>query len=227
MKISALAALGAVSGVLGGCSNGPTGSLSTVADSTGKLVVSPALQTRSAGDTVRFATVRDSSLTSVGDSGPVIWMVSDSRVATLEQQGAWWAVARALHVGTTTITAAHGARAASAVLIVSGMHLVITAQPSTAVAGVPFAAPVVVTIADTAGQPIAGADYFVTVALDSNPNQATFAGSLAATAMNGVATLSPLSVLKAGGPYTFTASANGYLWARSEPFIVTVKPGGP
>jgi len=227
MRIRALAALGLVSATLAACSNGPTGSLSTVADSTGKLVVSPTLQTRSTGDTVRFATVRDSGLTTVGDSGPVIWMVSDSRVATIEQQGPWWAVARAIHAGTTTITAARGARAGSAVLVVRGIHLVITSQPSSALAGVPFAPPVVVTIADTAGQPVAGANYLVTIALDSNSNQATLVGSVAAMAVNGVATLSPLSIVSTGGPYTFTASANGYLFAHSAPFSVTRAPVGP
>jgi hypothetical protein len=176
---------------------------------------------------VRFVTLRDSGLATLGDSGPVIWLVSDSRVATIEQQGPWWALARALHVGTTTITAAHGARAASAVLIVTGTHLEITAQPTSAVVGVPFKPQVVVSIVDTAGHPIAGANYYVTVTLDSNPNDATLTGSISETAVNGIATFPILVVQKAGGPYTFTASANGFLSVRSAPFSVTQIPPPP
>lgn len=219
MRIVALAALAVVSAIIGACSNGPMGNLSTSSDSTAKLVVSPSLESRNAGDTVRFATM--------GDSGPVIWMVSDSRVAAIEQQGSSWALARALHVGTTTITAAHGASAASAVLIVNATHLAITAQPSTAVAGVAFAPPVVVIIADEAGHPVAGANNRVTVTLDSNPSHATLSGSPIETAVSGVATFPILVVQKAGGPYTFTASANGFSSVRSAPFSVTLNPNQP
>src|SRR5690349_7755779 len=83
--------------------------LPTDPNSTTPLSVVPSVDSVLAGDTVRFTTQ---------DSQPASWTVSDSRVAAIENQAGRSALVRALHPGTTTVTAAEGLRTASGVLIV-------------------------------------------------------------------------------------------------------------
>src|SRR4029077_16072900 len=83
MRTIMLAALSVVAGTVVACSDSSIGAPSSSANSPTKLVVLPAFDTTGAGDTVRFTSLRDSVGTTVQDSGPVSWTVSDSRVAII------------------------------------------------------------------------------------------------------------------------------------------------
>jgi galactose oxidase-like protein len=176
------------------------------------LSVTPSIDTVLAGDTVRFYT---------RDSQPATWTVSDSRVAQIENQSGASALVRAVHEGTTTVTAAEAARTASAVLVAVGSKLVFTVQPSNATAGVTLAPGVAVTIEDPSGNPLTGATNSVTVALGATPGAATLWGTTAVTAVDGVATFGNLSIQQAGSGYTLRASSSGAIGATSAPFAIT------
>jgi len=87
-------------------------------------------------------------------------------------------------------------------------QLVVTTQPPASVtAGSPFA--LTVTAENSSGAPITTFDGTVTVALASNPGGATLGGTLTATASNGVATFSGLTLTTAASGYTLVVSSSG------------------
>jgi hypothetical protein len=226
MKTATRTALAAAMAIIAACST--DGRLGTQPpDPTASLRVTPGVDTLSAGDTMRFATLRDSGSMVLGDSGPVTWTVSDSRVAGIEAQGPWWVLVRALHQGTTLVTAVHGGGTASAVLVVNGGRLAFSGQPSDETAGVAFTPSVAVTIEDPSGQPLTSATNVVTVALGTNPVGATLSGTMTVTAVNGVATFGDLSINRGGRGYTLTASSAGFTHAISVPFAIVGPPGPP
>lgn len=101
--------------------------------------------------------------------------------------------------------------------------LAFSSQPHAPSAGRPFG-PVRVSIVDSAGRPVAGAEStMVTVALGSNPGGATLRGTTATHPARGVATFSDLSLDRAISGYTLTATASGLPTATSDTF--TVVPG--
>ena len=80
-------------------------------------------------------------------------------------------------------------------------QLVVTTQPPASVtAGSPFG--LTVEAENSSGNPITSFNGTVTVALASNPGGATLGGTLTATASNGVATFSGLTLNKAASGYT-------------------------
>ncbi len=88
-------------------------------------------------------------------------------------------------------------------------QLVVTQQPPASVtAGNGFG--LTVTAEDSSGDPITSFDGTVTVALANNPGGATLGGMLTATASNGVATFSGLTITTADSGYTLGLSASGY-----------------
>jgi streptogramin lyase len=87
-------------------------------------------------------------------------------------------------------------------------QLVVTAQPPASVtAGSGFG--LTVTAENSSGNPITSFDGTVTVALASNPGGATLGGTLTATASDGVATFSGLTLTTAASGYTLDVSASG------------------
>jgi streptogramin lyase len=87
-------------------------------------------------------------------------------------------------------------------------QLAVTAQPPASVtAGSGFG--LTVTAENSSGNPITSFDGTVTVALASNPGGATLGGTLTATASNGVATFSGLTLTTADPGYTLDVSASG------------------
>ena len=77
----------------------------------------------------------------------------------------------------------------------------VTQQPPASVtAGSPFG--LTVDAENSSGNPITSFNGTVTVALANNPGGATLGGTLTATASNGVATFSGLSLNKAASGYT-------------------------
>ncbi|MEE8116543.1 MAG: hypothetical protein V3T28_05475, partial [Gemmatimonadales bacterium] len=67
----------------------------------------------------------------------------------------------------------------------------------------------------------------VALAIGSNPANGTLSGTTTATAAQGMASFSDLSIDSAGTGYTLTASAEGLTGAESDSFDVTVTPPPP
>jgi virginiamycin B lyase len=102
--------------------------------------------------------------------------------------------------------------------------LVVTQQPPSGVAaGAGFG--LTVAAEDGAGNVITSFDGTVTVALGSNPGGATLGGTLTATAVNGVATFSGLTLTKASSGYTLVTSAGLFGGGATASFAVT--PAAP
>ncbi len=102
-------------------------------------------------------------------------------------------------------------------------QLVVTQPPISITAGNSFS--LTVTAEDSLGNPITSFDGTVTVGLENNPVGATLGGPLTATASNGVATFSGLSLTKAAIGYTLYASSGGYGWGITS--AITVTPAAP
>ena len=96
------------------------------------------------------------------------------------------------------------------------------AAPGNARAGQPLT-PVVVTVVDSAGTRVAGADTLITIALGPGPS-ATLSGTLTAHAVNGAARFGDLTIDKAGTGYTLTATVAGLKPDTSAAFDVTGPP---
>src|SRR5262249_39599577 len=102
--------------------------------------------------------------------------------------------------------------------------LVVTQQPPSSVtAGSPFG--LTVTAEDGSGNPITSFNGTVTVGLANNPGGTTLGGTLTATASNGVATFSGLSLTKPAIGYTLDVYASGLGGVVSS--AVTVTPLAP
>ncbi len=97
-------------------------------------------------------------------------------------------------------------------------------QPDTAVAGAPFAPPVVVELRDAAGRVVTSAADSVTIALDSGPGGAQLLGTTQVAAVGGVARFDDLAIELAGSGYTLIVRADS-LSAVSAPFDVV--PAAP
>jgi hypothetical protein len=99
-------------------------------------------------------------------------------------------------------------------------QLVVTAQPPAAVtAGSDFG--LTVTAEDRSGNVDTSFTGTVTVALANNPGGGRLGGTLTATAQDGVATFSDLTLDQAGSGYTLLVSASGVSGATTSAFNVT------
>ncbi len=97
------------------------------------------------------------------------------------------------------------------------------AGPGTARAGQPLT-PVLVTVVDSAGTRVAGADTLITVALGAIPSGATLSGTVTTHAANGVARFADLSIDKPGTGYTLIATVAGLTPDTSAAFDVMAPP---
>jgi len=100
--------------------------------------------------------------------------------------------------------------------------LVFGAGPGNARAGQPLD-PVVVTVVDSAGTRVAGADSLITIALGPGPS-ATLSGTVTRRAVNGAATFADLSIDTPGTGYTLTATVAGLKSDTSAAFDVMAPP---
>ena len=82
-----------------------------------------------------------------------------------------------------------------------------------------------VTARDLGGNTATGFSGTVTVAIGTNPASGTLTGTLAQSAVAGVATFSGLSIDNIGTGYTLTASATGPTTATSTAFNIVAPPG--
>ena len=99
-------------------------------------------------------------------------------------------------------------------------RLAFTVQPPGTAAAGAISLPVQVVIQDAFGNTVPTATHSVTVAIRNNPSGGTLSGTTTATAANGVATFSDLSIDKPGTGYTLAVSAGGLTDATSTAFNI-------
>src|SRR2546426_1098685 len=100
-----------------------------------------------------------------------------------------------------------------------------TVQPSTTVAGQTITPAVKVAIQDAGGNTVTTATSVVTLAIGTNPASGTLSGTTSVAAVNGVATLSNLSINNVGTGYTLTATSGTLTIATSATFDITAPLG--
>ncbi len=100
--------------------------------------------------------------------------------------------------------------------------LVFTGHPSTVGAGVTISPSVQVTAYDQFGNTATAYSGLVSIALGANPGGGVLSGTIAQTAVAGVASFLDLSIDKAGTGYTLTASGVGLSAGASNAFDITV-----
>jgi streptogramin lyase len=106
------------------------------------------------------------------------------------------------------------------VATVATSQLVVTQQPPSSVtAGSSFG--LTVQAQDSSGNLLSSFNGTVTVALASNPGGATLGGTVTATAVNGVATFSGLTLTKAASGYTLVVSGGGLAESMTNALNVT------
>jgi uncharacterized repeat protein (TIGR03803 family) len=129
--------------------------------------------------------------------------------------------------GTYTLVATDGVlgSATSSSFIITApalpaTHLVVSTQPSNAVAGATISPAVRVEVRDANGQVVVGNQSSVTLAIASGPSGAVLGGTLTVPVVNGVATFSNLSLLTAG-TYTLRAVDGSLTGADSGSFVIS------
>ncbi len=101
-------------------------------------------------------------------------------------------------------------------------QLVVTVQPPGSISvGSGFG--LTVTAEDSSGNVLTSFNGTVTVALSNNPGAATLGGTLTATAQDGVATFSGLTLNEPGMGYTLQVSSSGLTTATTSAFNVTAQ----
>jgi cyclophilin family peptidyl-prolyl cis-trans isomerase len=121
---------------------------------------------------------------------------------------------------TITASAASETPSTSTAINVTASQLAVTTQPtSVVVSGGTFG--LTVAAEDANGNIDTTYDGPITVALANNPTSATLGGTLTATAVNGVATFSGLSIGTVGSGYTLQASGTGLAAATTSAVNVT------
>ena len=137
---------------------------------------------------------------------------------TLNTAGTGYALeATASGLKTATTSDFNVVPAAPALLVISSQ------PPSSVTAGDGFG--LTVAAEDPFGNPTPTFNGSVTIALASGPDGATLGGTLAATAVDGVATFSGLTLNTAGTGYTLEATASGLKTATTSDFNVV--PAAP
>ncbi len=127
-----------------------------------------------------------------------------------------------------TLSASSGALtgAASTAFDITGFgppyRVLLTRQPTDAVAGAAIAPSVQASIVDSTGTLVASATTAVSVSLGNNPGGGALGGTTTVNAVGGVATFSDLSVDRAGASYTLVAGASGLFTDTSVGFNVRV-----
>ena len=186
----------------------------------GSVTVSPAAPTVPAGTTVQLDAVLKDDQGNVLIGRAVLWTTSDPVHTSVSTTGL---VTGLVPGGPATILATSEGRSGSAQVTVTpgaAARLVFRTQPGNAAAGATIA-PVVVEVQDALGNRVAGSTASVSVALGANPGGGALGGTLTVSAVDGIATLSTLTVDRSGEGYTLTAAATGLTGGTSTPFNIT------
>lgn len=102
--------------------------------------------------------------------------------------------------------------------------LVIIVQPGDTVRGGTITPPVQVELRGVEGNRVATADNTVTIALGTNPGEATLHGTLSRLAVNGLATFDDLMIDKKGRSYTLVVRSPGLPQVVTESFNILDEP---
>jgi len=97
-------------------------------------------------------------------------------------------------------------------------------QPTSTATTFPIAPPVTVAVQDQNGTTIANSTAAVTVGIQSNPGNASLAGTTTVNAVNGIATFSNLSIATIANGYTLSAVSGNLQPATSAAFNITPYP---
>jgi hypothetical protein len=203
------------SGVTG---NAPVSVVQRVAS----VSVTPGNPMIAVGDTQVFAAIARDARNHPVPGVTYTWASADAGVAPVNQGGR----AVGMAIGTTTISATSEGIAGSTALTVTTTpptQLAFLLQPSGAPAGTAISPAVQVEVRDAAGARVNTASTTVTLAIGTNPNTGTLAGTATVDAVNGVATFPGLAIDKVGTGYTLVASAGSLTAATSAPF--NISPG--
>jgi hypothetical protein len=199
-----------------GSASGSGSSYPTVADPGALPVDADALAygvTMSNGVVQRDSPVGFTAITVTADNTMVTeadYMVQAS-AGSVDPQWAW-------HFSSPSTWLATGL-----VLSPAATQLAFTVQPSTTLPLMTIQPPVKVTALDALGNPATRFNGLVTIAIANNGGllmPGTLSGTKTATAVNGVATFSDLSIDQPGNGYTLQAAAAGLTGAVSAPFNI-------
>jgi alpha-tubulin suppressor-like RCC1 family protein len=115
-----------------------------------------------------------------------------------------------------------------------GAKLVFTVQPGSTRAGAEIAPAIQVTVQDAWGHTVTTANNSISMLIGTNPygvgtnfDWETLLGTTTVSAVDGVATFSPLRINEVGVGYTLTAFASGLIGAISNPFNVVLPVDAP
>lgn len=215
----ALVGVGVV--VVAACSKDSNGPAGPPAGVTATVDVSPGTTTLpSLGATQQLtATVRD-GLGSTLSGKSVSWSSSAPGVASVTSSGLVTAVAN----GAASITASVDGKSGTAAITVSqqATQLVFVGTIPTVVAGSPLAPRV--EVRDASGAVVSSFGGAVSIALSSNPGNATLGGTLTVNAANGVANFPGITITRSAQGYRLLATATGVASVTSGAFDIAVGP---
>ena len=113
-----------------------------------------------------------------------------------------------------------GATSASFTVVGAATKLAFTSTPASTIAGSSLGV-LTVQVQDANGSPVSTSSALVTLAIGTNPGGGSLSGTTTATAANGIATFSNLSINTAGVGYTLVATSSGLTGATSATFTIT------
>ena len=191
----------------------------TVVQEAATISVTPASATlTSLGETAQLSVnAVDANGNAIADPA-ISWSSSDEDVLTVDASG----LATAVLNGSAVVTATSSGISATATMTVDqvAVTLAFIEEPTTAEAGLSFAAAPAVSFFDGLGNVIPGATGTVTVGIGTNPNDGTLSGTKTRSLSGGVALFDDLSIDR-DGLFTLTITSAGLASASSLPFTVT------
>ncbi|HEX4794172.1 MAG TPA: hypothetical protein VH370_10290 [Humisphaera sp.] len=165
-----------------------------------------------------------STITLTRAAGPVGGAIAGTLSAKAVNGVATFSTLSMKIAGAYTLKATDGVLAAATKAITispaAAAKLVITQQPTTAIAGVTLAPALVVKVEDVFGNVATGNSSTVTLSRVLAPTGGALLGTLAVSAVKGIATFSNLS-MKIAGAYTIKASDGVLLAATAKPITIT------
>ena len=201
-----------------------TSAVTVVAEAVSTVAVSPAAPTLAGGATLQLTAVLKDDEGNVLTGRVITWTTSNPARAVVSSSGL---VSGRSNTGPVTITATAEGKSGSAEVSITQAppaSLSFVTQPGHIVAGETFP-DIQVEVLDALGLRATGSTATITIDLDENQMMpGELHGTLSASAVNGVATFSGLSMTRATG-VSLIVKSDGLMWARSA--VGWVIPGPP
>jgi Bacterial Ig-like domain (group 2) len=186
-----------------------------VQDANGSTVTAPSASITLALTTNSGGAVATGSLTLTTTSG----VATFTNVQVGLAGTGYTLVASAAAAGLTSATSA-----AFNVTAGAPAKLAFVVQPTSSVAGTPFAPDAQVAVQDAAGNLVANATNVVTLNIGNNPGNSAIRGTTSIAAVNGIATFAGARLTKTGAGYTLQAAGTNLQFATSTSFDITPAP---